>query len=219
VTTTIPLGTGLSPSAALEVAVALALGGDAYDRKDLAQLCREAEHRASGVPCGIMDQLASLLGVEGHALLIDCTTLEVEPVALPDDVDIVVVDSHEPRRLDTSGYAARRDEVTAAAELIGPLAKASLDAGSRRDLAAVLVDVLHRLDALWDEPMPYMLWFHQRPFDGGAWPQAHIHAEIAVPLRAPGVQRYVAAGELGSGQYVNPVIPEAAARELREVTW
>jgi UDPglucose--hexose-1-phosphate uridylyltransferase len=95
----------------------------------------------------------------------------------------------------------------------------SLDAGSRRDLAAVLVDVLHRLDALWDEPMPYMLWFHQRPFDGGAWPQAHIHAEIAVPLRAPGVQRYVAAGELGSGQYVNPVIPEAAARELREVTW
>ena len=127
VTTTIPIGTGLSSSAALEVAVALALGGDAFDRKDLAQLCREAEHRASGVPCGIMDQLASLLGVEGHALLIDCTTLEVSPVALPDDVDIVVVDSHEPRGLDTSGYAQRRDEVTAAAELIGPLAKASLD--------------------------------------------------------------------------------------------
>jgi galactokinase len=127
VTTTIPIGTGLSSSAALEVAVALALGGEAFDRKDLAQLCREAEHRASGVPCGIMDQLASLLGVVGHALLVDCTTLEVEPVALPDDVDVVVVDSHEPRQLDTSGYAQRRDEVNAAAELIGPLAKASLD--------------------------------------------------------------------------------------------
>jgi galactokinase len=127
VTTTIPIGTGLSSSAALEVAVALALGGEVFDRKDLAQLCREAELRASGVPCGIMDQLASLLGIAGHALLIDCTTLEVSPVALPEDVDIVVVDSNEPRRLDSSGYAQRRDEVSAAAELIGPLAKASLD--------------------------------------------------------------------------------------------
>jgi galactokinase len=127
VTTTIPIGTGLSSSAALEVAVALALGGEVFDRKDLAQLCREAELRASGVPCGIMDQLSSLLGVAGHALLIDCTTLEVSPVALPEDVAIVVVDSNEPRRLDTSGYAQRRDEVSAASELIGPLAKASLD--------------------------------------------------------------------------------------------
>jgi galactokinase len=127
VTTTIPIGTGLSSSAALEVGVALALGGDAYDRTDLAQLCQQAEHRASGVPCGIMDQLSSLLGVEGHALLIDCTSLTVTPVSLPDDVAVVVVDSHEPRSLDTSGYAKRREEVTEAAELIGPLAKASLD--------------------------------------------------------------------------------------------
>src|SRR5207248_4862035 len=59
----------------------------------------------------------------------------------------------------------------------------SLDAVSRRGLATVLVDVLHRLDALWDRPMPYMLWFHQRPFDGGTWPNAHVHAEIAVPQR------------------------------------
>ncbi len=90
---------------------------------------------------------------------------------------------------------------------------------SRRDLALVLADVLHRLDALWDEPMPSMLWFHQRPTDGGAWPQAHVHAEIAVPMRGPGVQRFVAAGELGSGLLVNPVVPEDAARALREVSW
>jgi UDPglucose--hexose-1-phosphate uridylyltransferase len=95
----------------------------------------------------------------------------------------------------------------------------SLTPGSRRGLATVLVDVLHRLDALWDQPMPYMLWFHQRPFDGNGHREAHLHLEIAVPLRAPGVQRYVAAGELGSGVYVNPVVPEAAAKELREVAW
>ena len=95
----------------------------------------------------------------------------------------------------------------------------SLSNRSRRGLATVLVDVLHRLDALWDRPMPYMLWFHQRPFDGGAWPSAHLHIEIAVPHRAPGVPRFIAAGELGSGLYVNPVVPEQAAAELREVTW
>jgi len=67
--------------------------------------------------------------------------------------------------------------------------------------------------------MPYMLWFHQRPFDGGDWPNAHVHVEIAVPQRGPGVPRFVAAGELGSGLYVNPVVPEQAAAELRAVTW
>jgi UDPglucose--hexose-1-phosphate uridylyltransferase len=95
----------------------------------------------------------------------------------------------------------------------------TLSAASRRSLATVLVDVLHRLDALWDRPMPYMLWFHQRPFDGRAWPSAHVHAEIAVPQRAPGVQRFIAGGELGSGLYVNPVVPESAAAELRAVQW
>ena len=67
--------------------------------------------------------------------------------------------------------------------------------------------------------MPYMMWFHQRPFDGGAWPGAHVHLEIAVPQRAPGVMRFIAGGELGSGVFVNPVVPEAAAAELRAVTW
>jgi UDPglucose--hexose-1-phosphate uridylyltransferase len=95
----------------------------------------------------------------------------------------------------------------------------SLGGASRRGLATVLVDVLHRLDALWGRPMPYMLWFHQRPFDGGSWPTAHVHVEIAVPQRAPGVMRFIAGGELGSGLYVNPVVPETAAAELRAVTW
>jgi UDPglucose--hexose-1-phosphate uridylyltransferase len=95
----------------------------------------------------------------------------------------------------------------------------SLTPSARRGLATVLVDVLHRLDALWDRPMPYMLWFHQRPFDGGTWPSAHVHVEIAVPQRAPGVMRFIAGGELGSGLHVNPVVPETAAAELRAVQW
>lgn len=90
-----------------------------------------------------------------------------------------------------------------------------LDGTSRDGLATVLVDALARLDHLWDEPMPYLLWAHQRPTDGGGWPAAHVHVELAPPLRSPGTVRFVAAGELGSGVYINPVAPEEAAAALR----
>ena len=112
VTTTLPVGAGLSSSAALEVAVALAIGFEG-DRGGLAAACQRAEQRALGVPCGRMDQLASACGVEGHALLIDCSTFTIEPVPLPDDVDIVVVHSGEERTLQTSAYAERRAELEA----------------------------------------------------------------------------------------------------------
>jgi UDPglucose--hexose-1-phosphate uridylyltransferase len=92
----------------------------------------------------------------------------------------------------------------------------SLDRAGRQSLAALLVDVLARLDRLFEAETPYMLWIHQRPFDGGAWPQARLHVEIVTPWRAAGVMRYVAAGELGSGVYFDPVDPEAAAQALRE---
>jgi len=92
----------------------------------------------------------------------------------------------------------------------------SLDAAGCEGLAALLVDVLERLDRLFDAPTPYMLWIHQRPFDGGDWPQARLHVDIVTPWRAPGVLRYIAAGELGSGLYFNPVVPEAAAQLLRD---
>ena len=71
-------------------------------------------------------------------------------------------------------------------------------------------------DRLFDAETPYMLWIHQRPFDGREWPSARLHVEIVTPWRAPGVPRYVAAGELGSGVYFNPVAPEAAAQSLRD---
>jgi galactokinase len=131
VTTTLPIGAGLSSSAALEVAAALALGC----RRDplvLARVCQDAEHRASGVPCGIMDQLTSAAGVAGHALLIDCAAETVHPVPVPQDCAVIVVDSGERRRLDESGYGQRRAECEAAEKLIGPLRQAGSD-----DLAAI----------------------------------------------------------------------------------
>ncbi len=120
VTTTLPVGAGLSSSAALEVAVALALGfeGPAHELAGLAQL---AEQTASGVPCGIMDQLASAAGVAGHALLIDCHALSVEPVPVPDDLEVRVVHSGQSRSLAGSAYAERRAAVEAAQDVLGPL--------------------------------------------------------------------------------------------------
>jgi UDPglucose--hexose-1-phosphate uridylyltransferase len=91
----------------------------------------------------------------------------------------------------------------------------ALDGPQRDGLADLLVDVLDRLDRLFDAPLPYMLWIHQRPTDGGLWPGAHLHVHIVSPMRSPDVQRYVAAGELGSGVFVNPVVPEDAAAALR----
>jgi galactokinase len=126
VETTLPLGAGLSSSAALEVAVALALGFDGAPL-DLALLCQRAEQRASGVPCGIMDQLASVTAAEGSLLLIDCRSLETRPVPLDVDVEIVIIDSGESRSLASSGYATRRQECADIEAAIGPLRDATLD--------------------------------------------------------------------------------------------
>jgi UDPglucose--hexose-1-phosphate uridylyltransferase len=93
----------------------------------------------------------------------------------------------------------------------------SLDGAGRDGLAAVLVDVLARYDGLFDAPMPYMLWIHQRPSDGGDWPTAWLHVHLAPLLRSAGTPRFVAAGELGSDVYFNPVDPDVAAAELRAV--
>ena len=127
VTTTLPVGAGLSSSAALEVAVALALGFEGSPL-ELALACQRAEQEASGVPSGVMDQLASAAGVAGHALLIDCSTLAVRPVPLPDDVEVVVVHSGQTRTLVGSAYAERRAQCEAAAAVVGPLGQVDLAA-------------------------------------------------------------------------------------------
>jgi len=119
-TSTLPVGSGLSSSSALEVGLALALGfsGTAVE---LAQLTQRAEQIATGVPCGIMDQLTIAAGIEGRALLIDCATLDIEPTALPEGATILVVHSGEQRKLVGSAYAERRNQVESAMAAIGPL--------------------------------------------------------------------------------------------------
>jgi galactokinase len=125
VTTTLPVGAGLSSSAALEVACALAFGFTGATL-ELALLCQRAEQRASGVPCGIMDQLTSAAGVAGSALLIDCRSMDVTPVDVPAGTSVVAVHSGQERTLAGSPYADRRAACERAASIIGPLREATL---------------------------------------------------------------------------------------------
>ena len=128
VASSVPPGSGLSSSAALEVACAVALRPD-LPKLELALACQRAEQRATGVPSGLMDQLASLFGEEGHALLIDCRTNDVQPVRLPNELALLVVHSGLPRRLETSAYAERRRECERVARALGlsSLRDATLD--------------------------------------------------------------------------------------------
>lgn len=125
VSTDIPIGAGLSSSAALELAVALALGFEG-SAVELAELGRRAEHAATGVPTGIMDQLCIAAARPGHATLIDCGDLSIEHVLVPDDVEVLVrFVAH--RTLEGSEYATRVSECAAAEEIVGPLARAEVD--------------------------------------------------------------------------------------------
>ena len=116
----VPVGAGMSSSAALEVAVALALGFTG-EVDDLASRCQAAEQRATGVPCGILDQLASAAAIDGHAFVLDCHTLERTHVPVPDGIEVRVVHSGQERTLAGSAYAERRAQCEAAEALIGPL--------------------------------------------------------------------------------------------------
>ena len=129
VTTTVPIGGGLSSSAALEVAAALAFGIDA-DATTIAAVCRRAEHLATNVPCGIMDQLTSVAGVKDHALLIDCHSLDVTPIRIPESLAVWVVEISS-RTLDGSEYPARVAQCAVAEREIGPLRLADVQSVNR----------------------------------------------------------------------------------------
>ena len=110
-TSDIPIGSGLSSSAAVEVGFAAlwqALGGWSLERLALAELCQRAENQFVGVSCGLMDQFASACGVEGHALYFDTRSLEWEPAPIPPGIALVIADSGVRRSLAHSGYNERR---------------------------------------------------------------------------------------------------------------
>jgi galactokinase len=138
VDTTLPVGAGLSSSAALEVAVALALGF-AGSAAELAALGQRAEHAATGVPSGLMDQLASAAGRAGHALRIDCHAGTVVPTPVPEDLEVVVAHSGVTRTLADTPYAARVAAMRDAEAIVGPLRLATFD-----DLDAIVDPVLRR---------------------------------------------------------------------------
>ena len=119
----VPLGGGLSSSAAFEVAMATLLEtarGRALDPAEKAQLCREAEHEYARVPCGIMDQLISVLGNEAGALLIDCRTGHTRPVPFADpSVSLLVANSNVRHSLGDGAYAVRMSACVEAARVIG----------------------------------------------------------------------------------------------------
>ena len=85
----------------------------------------------------------------------------------------------------------------------------------RRELAGLLCDVLTGLDALFAAPMPYMMWVNQVPCDANPWPVHELTLEIAPLYRAPGTPRYVAAAEVASEEFFNPIDPVDAAAMLR----
>jgi galactokinase len=118
----VPMGGGLSSSAALEVAVLRALR-EAFEVKiddvELAKLAQQAEIEYAGVRCGILDQMASSLGDEKHMLFLDTRTLERKLLPLPAATELVVIDSGIARTLATSGYNERRAQCEEAARLLG----------------------------------------------------------------------------------------------------
>jgi galactokinase len=118
----VPLGAGLSSSAALEMATArtFATVSDLeWDPAVMAKLGQRAENEWIGVNCGIMDQLISAAGRANHALLIDCRSLDTQPVPFPPGVAIVVLDTSSRRGLVNSAYNERRSQCEAAAEFFG----------------------------------------------------------------------------------------------------
>ena len=107
----VPMGAGLSSSAAIEVATALALtdsSGSSLDRLQLARLCQKAENEFVGARVGIMDQFVSLHGQADHALLLDCRALTFESLLIPDSVKLVICNTMVKHELASSEYNRRR---------------------------------------------------------------------------------------------------------------
>ncbi|MBI1368475.1 MAG: galactokinase [Planctomycetes bacterium] len=146
--TDVPLGGGLSSSAALEVATATlveALGGASLDAMDKAKLCQRAEHEYAGMPCGIMDQTVSVRARAGHALLLDCRSGEVEHVPMLDPgVSVLVANTNVKHALTESEYPTRRRQCRAAAEALHIVSLRDADMAMLNAATSAMDDVTYR---------------------------------------------------------------------------
>ena len=143
----VPIGSGLSSSAAIELAVARAFGevsGFAWEPKRMALLAQKVENEWVGVNCGIMDQMVSAAAQEGAALLIDCRTLELSPVPLPPGTAVAVLDTATRRGLVDSAYNERRAQCETAAAYFDVPALRDVDLETFERRAAELDDVTRR---------------------------------------------------------------------------
>lgn len=112
----VPIGAGLSSSASLEVAIALALLSVSHtevSQLDLVKACQRAEHEYVGTRCGIMDQFVAVFGSAGHALMLDCRSLEYEKLAIPEDARLVICNSMVKHELASGEYNRRRADCEA----------------------------------------------------------------------------------------------------------
>jgi galactokinase len=128
------VGSGLSSSAAIEVATALALleNSDLFmEPMQLALLCQRAENEFVGMRCGIMDQFISCFGRENHALMLDCRSLTYRVVGLPSEASLVICNTMVKHELARTEYNRRREDCEAAARIIGPLRDLTMDTFER----------------------------------------------------------------------------------------
>ena len=143
----LPIGAGVSSSAALQVAVATALCGVAafeLDPLELALAAQHAEHRAVGVPCGVLDQMASVLGKAGHAVLIDTQSLTHRLIPFPVQLDLVILYSGFSRSLEDGRYSDRRRELERALACLGGRRPAELSMLEFETIAASLDPIAKR---------------------------------------------------------------------------
>lgn len=193
----VPIGAGLSSSAALELAVARALTATAnieWDPVAIAKLAQRAENEWIGVRCGIMDQLAAAASIEGCALLIDCRTLDTTPVPIPEQAAVVILDTGSRRSLATEAYNDRRRSCEVAVQA---LRKVKPDIRALRDVDC---HALARSEKLMDA-----VTFKRA---------RHVVAEIARPLEMADALR---AGDLErAGRLMND--SHQSLRDLYEVS-
>ncbi len=206
----LPIGAGLSSSAALEIAIVLAFMSTSnlsLDNRSMALVAQKAEQRWIRVNCGIMDQLSAVAGVEDHAILIDCRSLELQPIPLPGETMIAILDTGTRRELSNSAYNERRSQCEQAA--------AFFQRSSLRDVTLEeLAGKREVLDSLLYKRALHVLTENQRTVDAAQalrsgdtlemtrlLNQSHISLRDDYEVSSPALNQMVTCAQAATGCY------------------